>query len=92
MSKCMKRCCVVSRMYDDLCELLEKEFPKRKQFKVSGVTTNSDQVNIHIDEIVLNYSFLKKLEKLHYSIINVWTQAHLAISLAVIPDEGYLND
>ena len=50
----MKRCCVVSRMYDDLCKMLEKEFPERKQFKVSGTTTEEDQVNIHIEELVLN--------------------------------------
>ena len=87
----MRRCCVVPRMEKQLIKMLDKEFPNHKEYKTSGVTTNKEQVHIHIDDIILNYSFLKKVEALHYEIIHTWTQAHNAISLAVIPDAQWMK-
>jgi len=91
MTQCMKRCCITQRMDEALDKLLEKEFPNDGEYKTSGVTTNHEQVNIHIDHDHITLDFIRKIEALHYRITNMWAQAHTAISIAVVPDKHWLD-
>lgn len=89
--KCLKRCCLIPRMAERLKTMLEKEFPNRKEYKLSYTTTNKEQIHIHIECESLKVSTVKKIEHLYYEIKSVWVQPFMGISLAVIPDDSYVK-
>jgi len=84
---CTKRCCLVDDMREELLKMLDIEFPNKKEYKISYVSTNKEQINIHIECESLKATTLKKIEDLHYKVENTSVQPYMGISLAVVPNE-----
>ena len=89
---CTKRCCLVDDMHEELIKMLDIEFPNKKEYKISYVSTNKEQINIHIECESLKATTLKKIEDLHYKVENTSVQPYMGISLAVVPNEIWFKN